>query len=292
MRLKGAGIISLYNPRMKLLTFLLLLSLFACAAPTQVPTATPSPVPTEAPATATPSPIPTQDYEATVVARVKLSASLPTFTPEPPPPTLTATPSPTVIPTTRPTATSAPLPTPIPTLTPTSTPERPTPTPTPVADQALVTAELFEEKWVYWVEEGTWSACGGWEGKPVDMVQFMFGLKPGVTLSTHSEYLPVSMVDVGAIDDESRVAQFWFAPAPPEGHTGKIETPDNVIVASAWELVGTEYRFFVILVDMRDTIDRGDLVFNIHGLPPTPERQNATQFIALRRVPLCQTVSQ
>ncbi len=108
---------------------------------------------------------------------------------------------------------------------------------------------------MYWDGLNTYNLCAQIDDEAVDLVQARFGLNPGVTLQTSPGYLPLSVFNITAVAEEP--AQFWFTEVPVDADPERIETPDDLIVPSAFTKDGPEYTFVAALVDMRNPIDEG-----------------------------------
>ena len=173
------------------------------------------------------------------------------------------------------------LPTALP-LLPTLAPLPPTPEPTAAVeeDEPFVIEEHFTDKWAYMVEEETGSFCLEDEGQEVDLAVVRFGLQPGVELMEWEDSLPLSLVNMEAGPDE--VVQYWFTNVPEEG-SGRIDSPDNVMVPSEFSYDGNVYKFVVSLVDMREAIERFNVMLLLHGRVAGKE-----QVLRIVNIPLCQ----
>ena len=93
-----------------------------------------------------------------------------------------------------------------------------------------------------------------------------FAVHEDVVLYAQPGFLPVSLVDMEAADGEP--AQYWFTEVPVDDDPERIETPDDVIVPTAWSRDGLSYTFMAALVDMRDDIEASDVALLVHGAPP------------------------
>ena len=245
---------------------------------TPVPTATNIPTPVPDP-TATPTPIPTEGPTLTPI-RVSTSTPVPVIT-------AIAIPTPIIPPTTAPVVIRIPTAV-LPTLAPpppTPFPIGPTLAPAPTAvlsssTEEAVSKEHFTDKWAYVVEEEVLSLCLEHEGQDVDLVQIVFGLQPSSELAQWEDKLPVSLAKLDAGLDEPM--QYWFTEVPEPG-TGNVDTPDNMIVPSAFSYDGETYTLLVALVDMRESIDQGEVVFLVHGAVGGKE-----QFLRFIVSPICQ----
>ena len=116
---------------------------------------------------------------------------------------------------------------------------------------------------MYWDGLNTYNLCAQIDDEAVDLVQARFGLNPGVTLQTSPGYLPLSVFNITAVAEEP--AQFWFTEVPVDADPERIETPDDLIVPSAFTKDGPEYTFVAALVDMRNPIDEGQVLLLVHG---------------------------
>ena len=150
----------------------------------------------------------------------------------------------------------------------------------PNTSSEVVSEDHFTDKWAYLVEEESTSLCLEYEGQDVDLVRIVFGLQPGSELVQWADRLPVSLAKLDAGPNEP--TQYWFTQVPEPG-TANVDAPDDMIVPSEFSYDGETYTFWVALVDMRDSIDQGEVVFLLHG-----SVGGKTQFLRFILAPICQ----